>query len=988
MADNKLEIKITADNRQAVGALGESARAMGVVAQKVELAQVKLRSLAVAVAAGQAAFHALSRALAAIPRFAGESLRAAADFESISLSLKAVLGSAQAAEAEMQRLRETSNRLGIPLQTLAEQYLGFAAAAKGTALEGAQAREVFEAVAEAGTALGLRSAQIAGSLLALQQMMSKGAVSAEEMRQQLGERLYGALNIAARSIGLTTEQFSQLMERGLLPAGRLLPAFAEQLRRELGGGAADASNSARAAFARLENALLELKLEFARSGFMDAIVDAARQLTGAFQDAGFRQSVREFGALIGNLTRFVVEHGDKLVVLGGVLAGAQAGARIGRLAGPKGAVIGTGAGAVAGAIGAISILPESTASGADARAVKDVEAAIARLQRRIEDTRRASLLGTIAPEEARRLIAQDETTIARLRQTERPAAQAGGAAGAAFAAELNRKLLEDALKQYATTEEKLAEALAAMRERLRAAGVAEGSKEWQAALAKVRASFSRSARGAGETTAARLALLKAEAEAEFALLKDSLERQRRELDASLGERLVSIRDYYVKKTAIEQQEIDAERARREQELAAVRAVAADPKATESERLRALGELKKLEAEIEILNRRRADVVVDNARRQAAAERELANELARVRDRLAEIEGGAGGEVTRGRLEREYQPLIEQLQRIGDAAGVADVRRLIDVEANLAELAKLERQYQIVVERMAIRERELQVQRDAGMLTEMQMRREVLNLHQQTAAQVEGLIPKMQELAAATGSEEAINRVARLKVEVAGLKTEVDDVATRIQGDVQNAFVSMFEQIGSGAKKAKEAIRDFALSVVASLQRIAAQRLAEQIFGGTGKNSGIGGFIAGFFRALGFASGGPVPGTGNRDSVPALLTPGEYVIRRDVAQRLGRSFLDAINGGAWIPRIEMGRLAFASGGAVPAVGGLGGVTVHVHNHAPASVRTETREDRGERIIDIIIEQITGAQAREIARGAGLAAVLERRYGLSPAAGALR
>ena len=121
----------------------------------------------------------------------------------------------------MQRLRETSNRLGIPLQTLTEQYLGFAAAAKGTALEGAKAREVFEAVAEAGTAMGLRADQTAGSLLALQQMMSKGAVSAEEMRQLLGEQLYGALNIAARSIGLTTEQFSDLMERGMLSANKL-----------------------------------------------------------------------------------------------------------------------------------------------------------------------------------------------------------------------------------------------------------------------------------------------------------------------------------------------------------------------------------------------------------------------------------------------------------------------------------------------------------------------------------------------------------------------------------------------------------------------------------------------------------------------------------------------------------------------------------------------------------------------------------------------
>lgn len=66
--------------------------------------------------------------------------------------------------------------------------------------------------------------------------------------------------------------------------------------------------------------------------------------------------------------------------------------------------------------------------------------------------------------------------------------------------------------------------------------------------------------------------------------------------------------------------------------------------------------------------------------------------------------------------------------MGDHTGTA--RRLINVEADLAELAT-ERQYGVVTERMAIRERELQVQKDAGMLTETQMRRGVIDLHQQT-----------------------------------------------------------------------------------------------------------------------------------------------------------------------------------------------------------------------------------------------------------------
>lgn len=423
-----------------------------------------------------------------------------------------------------------------------------------------------------------------------------------------------------------------------------------------------------------------------------------------------------------------------------------------------------------------------------------------------------------------------------------------------------------------------------------------------------------------DTTGAQLAVVKAQAEAEFKVLKEGLDLQKSALDRALDDRLVSIRDYYARKTQIEQQAIDQELAAKQQELTAQSAVAVNGK-DEAQRLRAKAEVKKLEGEITVLNMKRGEVEVANAHAAAKAEKELADELARVRDRLAEIRGGAGGELTRARLEREYQPLIEKLQRMGDTTGAADVGRLINVEADLAELGKLERQYQTVTERMAIRERELQVQKDAGMLTETQMRRSVLDLHQQTAAEVEGLIPKMQELAAATGSEEAINRVARLKVEVAGLKTAADDVATRINGDVENAFATMFEQIGSGAKSAKDAFADFARSVLAAINRIAAQKIAEELFGGMNKGGGgLGGLISGLFQWAGFASGGYVtgPGTTTSDSIPARLSAGEYVLRAEAVRRVGVDFLHALNGGLFGPRWSGPRLAFADGGLVPEI----------------------------------------------------------------------
>ena len=48
------------------------------------------------------------------------------------------------------------------------------------------------------------------------------------------------------------------------------------------------------------------------------------------------------------------------------------------------------------------------------------------------------------------------------------------------------------------------------------------------------------------------------------------------------------------------------------------------------------------------------------------------------------------------------------------------------------------------------------------------------------------------------------------------------------------------------------------------------------------------------KVSGFAGGGWVPGRGNRDTVPAMLTPGEFVIKKSSAKKLGGQQLEAMN----------------------------------------------------------------------------------------------
>lgn len=160
---------------------------------------------------------------------AREFLRVNVELESLSRTFTAVTGSSKASADEMAYVREVADRLGLPITEVGRAYAGLTAATKGSAVEGAATREVFEAVARSMSVAGKSSAETQNALLALSQMASKGVISMEELRGQLGEALPGALTAVANGFGITTEQLIKLVETGKLTSEELFPALAQGL---------------------------------------------------------------------------------------------------------------------------------------------------------------------------------------------------------------------------------------------------------------------------------------------------------------------------------------------------------------------------------------------------------------------------------------------------------------------------------------------------------------------------------------------------------------------------------------------------------------------------------------------------------------------------------------------------------------------------------------------------------------------------------------
>jgi len=185
--------------------------------------------------------------------------------ERLNNSFEAATGSVAGGAASMQFVRAEAQRLGLDLLSTADSYMKLAAAARGTALEGNKTQQIFSSVAGASRALGLSAEQTNGALMAISQMMSKGSVMAEELRGQLGERLPGAFQIAARAMGVSTAELGKMLEAGAVISDEFLPKFAAELQKTFPPGE-KAMSGMTAETMRLKTAWFDLKTEVMENG--------------------------------------------------------------------------------------------------------------------------------------------------------------------------------------------------------------------------------------------------------------------------------------------------------------------------------------------------------------------------------------------------------------------------------------------------------------------------------------------------------------------------------------------------------------------------------------------------------------------------------------------------------------------------------------------------------------------------------------------------
>lgn len=229
----------------------------------------------------------------------------------------------------------------------------------------------------------------------------------------------------------------------------------------------------------------------------------------------------------------------------------------------------------------------------------------------------------------------------------------------------------------------------------------------------------------------------------------------------------------------------------------------------------------------------------------------------------------------------------------------------------------------------------QLSKTIPLLQQFAVAQEALNVAQSGAASL--------NVNAAQAQDSYTVRLQKLKEQVLELGRSIVD---------SQGFASFFKVLESGASSVLKLVQALTpllplLSVLATIRITTGLRSLFTGFGG-----GLTSNLDTQGRAIHRAGGGTVPGVGTGDTVPAMLTPGEFVLRKEAVQRIGVSTLNSMNTGK--PQ------GYASGGVV-----YGDMRYYGDEPNPKLSKAIARVDGGESIA--LVAKNLGIGIKDLAKG---------------------
>jgi tape measure domain-containing protein len=231
-------------------------------------------------------------------QFASSALESVRAVDQFTVQMKTMSGNATVAQQELGYVTDYATKMALPLDETTRSYGKLAMAVMGAGGDVAQAKGLFEGFATTFRVLGLNQEQVSRGFKAVEQIMGKGAVNMEELRQQLGE-LFPAFTLLAKSMGVSTGELSKLMETGKV-SSKVMYKFAADLKEQFGPGLADALSKPAVAIDRFSNAFTKVQRAFGID-FFAALAPGVNALADALSSPAFQTAAQNLGTIAGTI---------------------------------------------------------------------------------------------------------------------------------------------------------------------------------------------------------------------------------------------------------------------------------------------------------------------------------------------------------------------------------------------------------------------------------------------------------------------------------------------------------------------------------------------------------------------------------------------------------------------------------------------------------------------------------------------------------------
>lgn len=218
--------------------------------------------------------------------------------------------------------RDTAERMGLELGTIIQDSAKLFVAGKEAKLDSKTVKYIFEQFSGFGQLMGADAETQSGIYKALEQMLSKTTVQAEELKGQLADRLPAATNLFAKALGVSNAELMTMMKDGKVLAADVLPKVAALIEQTYGSNIEKTQKSLVAEQSRLNNAFKDWIRIIADAGVMENFTTLLREVRDFFRSDEAKQWAEAIAKALNvaiDALRLAVKHANELVIAFGAL---------------------------------------------------------------------------------------------------------------------------------------------------------------------------------------------------------------------------------------------------------------------------------------------------------------------------------------------------------------------------------------------------------------------------------------------------------------------------------------------------------------------------------------------------------------------------------------------------------------------------------------------------------------------------------------------